>query len=314
MKKIIFIFSITLLLLFSGCTFSEIKGKIPFLPGEKTSGKKDFIGGTNGLTAEIKRPVEGGKAYESQLFKIEVLANNQGEAEAEGTTCVSGLSSKYFPGFSGCECQDFSLKGKRKEGKESLEGEDEMLVFEAGEIKSKELKDFAVTAKTRYDYQTFGIIKACLKKDTYSKEGCQITSEKNILKSVSSAPITIEKVTQDIIPETDQSIELRLNIQIKKSGEGDLYDLDEDKSQCETPLDIKRRIEVKLVNAPGTAICNPTELRTKRGTLTTTDEATASCKIKNIRINDEKGYESEMVIELDYTYETIDSNKFEVVS
>ena len=319
MKKIIIIILITALLLISGCTFSQIKEKI--MPGKiisGTTGKSQFIGGKEGIKAEIVRPIEGGEAYTTTPFKIEVQVSNEGEfgderEPATGTTCIFGLNKKYFPGFAGCDCKDFAIKGKRKIDKENIEGENEILTFEGGEIKKGELKEFSITEKTRYDYKTLGIIKPCIKKEMHSKEGCQITSQTNIRKSVSSAPITIEKVTQDIIPETDETIELRLKIEIKKTGDGDLYDLDEDKSQCTTPPDLKKRINVRLANTPGSATCDPTELRTKKETITSEDVATAHCKIKNVRVSGE-GYEPEITLILEYAYETTDSNKFEVVS
>ena len=302
MKKIIIL--IAALLVISGCipTFSGIKEKIPGQP----TGKTDFIGGTKGIEIEILNPLEGGKAYSDQPFNIAVRVSNKGESYSEGTTCVSGLNTKYFPGFSGCDCQDFMLEGKRKIEEKQSEGEEETLIFETGQITTGELKNFAVTASTRYEYKTFGIIKACIKKDAYSKEGCQISPQKNILKSASSAPLTIEKVTQEIIPETDETSTIIFNINLKKSGKGDLYSMDEDMSQCENPQDLKRKINLRLINAPGRSTCDPAELRKGK------DEVTAHCTVNNVKVLGES-YESEITLELEYAYETIESNKFEVV-
>lgn len=315
MKKIIIIIAILALLLFSGCaTLSKIK--LPGMPGTVTEGRKDFIGGIKGIEAEIINPREGGKVYatQQQRFQVAVEISNEGESKAEGTTCISGLNEKFFPGFSGCDCQDFMLEGKRKDGEQ--EEEKEILTFEGGKIQTEGLTEdpIPVTARTIYEYKTFGIIKACVKKDDYS-EDCKITPETNIRKSVSSAPVSIEKVTQNIIPVTDETIELRFNIEIKNIGKGDVYSLEEDKTQCRT-LDLKRKINVKMANAPGQAICDPVEMRTtsKAGIIgTEKDEAIAHCTVKNVRLP-RRSYESEITVILEYAYETIDSNQFEVVS
>lgn len=294
MKKTLVII-IALLIIISGCKFSELRDKIPGLP------KKVIIPGrvdsTKGVEAEIVRPTEEGKVYSNQLFNVIVKVSNEGESKAVGETCV-------FGSFSECECQEFRLEGKRKLEGESLEGEDETLTFDGGSITKEDIGEvsYFVTAKTRYNYKTYGIIKACIKKDPYSEEGCKTSG--SIPKSTSSAPLGIVKVTEEIIPETDETVNLVFNIELKESGEGDLYSLNEDKSQCKTPEGIKQNIDVKLINAPGRAYCDSTEL--KKG------EAGVQCRVNNVKAFDES-YESEITLEIEYAYETIDTNKFEVV-
>ena len=134
MKKIIIIL---IALLLTGCV--PKLPELPWLPGKTTTGKADFIGGTKSIEAEIIKPAEGGKVYANQPFNVIVRVSNEGESEAEGTTCISGLNKKYFPGFSGCECQDFKLEGKRRIEGERLEGEEEQLKFDIGTIKTEEL-------------------------------------------------------------------------------------------------------------------------------------------------------------------------------
>jgi len=298
MKKIILI--LIILVLISGCV------KIPKLklPGssQTTTGKSDFIGGTKGIEAGILSPIEGGKIYSTQPLNVVVGVTNEGESESEGTTCISGLNKKYFPGFWGCECQDFTLEGRRLIEGERLEGEEEQLTFEIGTINPEGLEGSTVTSKTRYDYKTYGIIKACVKKDAYSEEGCKITG-KNMIKSASSAPVGIVEVTEDIISETEETAKIIFNIKLKNSGKGKLYSLDEDKDQCETPVDLKKNINLRLINAPGRSHCNTVELKK--------DEATAQCTITNVKVLGES-YEPEITVELEYSYETIDSNIFEV--
>lgn len=287
MKKIII--ALIILLLIAGCV------KLPNIPGKlpgQTTGKKDFVGGTKGVEAEIVSPAEGGKIYLDMPFNVAVRVTNEGEAKAEGTTCI-------FGSFTECECQDFVLEEKRKSEGEKPEGEEKIIVFEGGKIEEKE--EAFITAKTRYDYKTYGITTACVKKDAYSKEGCQISG--NIMKSASSAPVTIQEVKEEIITETaEERAKIILTIKIEDSGKGELYGLDEDKAQCETQ-DMKKEINVRLVNAPGRSTCNPAQIRE--------GEATTKCVIEDVRLLDES-YESEITLELEYVYETIDTNKFEV--
>lgn len=294
MKRILITLAIILVLL-SGCTFSAIKEK---LPGQTVSGKEEFIGGPKGVETEIINPIEGGKAYLNMPFKVIVKTVNQGESESEGSTCV-------FSSFAGCGCQNFKLQGNRKIEKEKLAGEEETFTFEGGTIEKEEQKgSYFVTAKTRYNYMTYGIIQACVKKDAYSKEGCQMSPEKNILKSVSSAPITISDVKEEIIPETDETAKIIFKIDLKNAGKGDLYSMEEEKGQCETlSKDVKREIKVSLINSPGKSTCSPTEL--KEG------KATTHCTVDSVQVSGES-YEPEITIELEYAYETTDSNKFEV--
>lgn len=308
MKKIIILLMI--LLLINGCVkFSDIKEKLPGMPGTTTAGKKDFIGGTKGLTTEIISPTESGKVYSSQPFNVAVKLNNEGEAQARGATCV-------FGSFSECDCQEFTLEGKRKIEGESLEGEWKTLTFEKGMIDKEEgPTSFFITAETRYDYKTYGIIKACVKKDAYSKEGCQISPEKNMLKSASSAPIVISEVKQEIMPETEETVKLIFNIKIKNAGKGELYYSDREKTQCGAPSispQDKKTISVKMINAPGKAICKTAELREDKIKKLTKDETTTSCEVTGVTTLSET-YEPEIALELEYAYETIDSNKFEVV-
>jgi hypothetical protein len=301
MKKTIIILLAISLLIISGCTFSSMKIK---LPGSTPSGKEDFAGGSKGLESSIVSPAEAGKAYLNTPFKIVIQLNNEGESAAEGTTCA-------FGSFSTCECKTFTLQGKRRVEAEKLEGEKETLTFEGGQASKEEIEGTShfVTAKTRYNYKTYGIITACVKKDVYSEETgeCKIMPGKNVVKSVSSAPVSIAEVTEEMIPEADgETAKLVFGIKIKNLGKGNIYPLDGDKTQCETTYqEIKNRINVRMINAPGKATCNEAELK-KEG------EATTHCTVENVKILGES-YEPEITLELEYAYETIDSNKFEVV-
>ena len=59
-----------------------------------------------------------------------------------------------------------------------------------------------------------------------------------------------------------------------------------------------------MINAPGNVVCDTAKLKD--------DEATVRCTVDNVEVSDES-YESEITVELEYAYEIIDSNRFEVV-
>lgn len=301
MKKTIIILLAISLLIISGCTFSNLKLN---MPGSTPSGKEDFAGGSKGLESAIVSPAESGKAYLNTPFKIVLQLNNEGESTAEGATCA-------FGSFSACECKTFTLEGKKRVEEEKIAGEEETLTFEGGQVSREEIEGTShfVTAKTRYNYKTYAIIKACVKKDVYSQETgeCNVVSGKNIVKSVSSAPVSIVEVTEEMVPEEDgETAKLIFGIKIKNVGRGNIYPLDESKTQCETTVqETNKRINVRMINAPGKATCNQAELK-KEG------EATTHCTIENVKVLEES-YEPEITLELEYAYETIDSNKFEVV-
>lgn len=299
MKKIILALLLIFLLVISGCKVLELKPKLPGkLPGSTVSGQGDFIGGRLGLTATIATPVEKGKAYSGETFNAVVSLKNEGEATAEGATCV-------FGSFSGCECQDFVLEGRRMVEGEKLEGEETTLTFTGNTVEKDSESSNYVTAKTRYDYKTYGIIQACIKKEPYSKskEECNIVDE-NVVKSASSAPLNILEIKEELVPETDRIARLIFDVKLKHVGEGKLYSLDEGKDQCETSPEMKPRIDARLINAPGNSNCNSVELKE--------DEAELHCTVKDVELLDE-GYEVPITLELSYAYETIDSNQFEVV-
>ncbi|MBM3199311.1 hypothetical protein FJZ53_00115 [Candidatus Woesearchaeota archaeon] len=296
-KKLIIIISLVAILIL-GCPGIKLK-----LPGKSTtaSGKQDFIGGPKGVDAEVVYPLQGGKAYLAQPFRISVKAVNNGESDSDGKVCA-------FGSFSQCECQPFTLKSRTRVDKEKLEGEQATVTFETGKISQENLvgSSHFVTARTRYKYNTYGIATACVKKDSYSKEGCQLTPAKNILKSVSSAPLAIQEVNEAITPsEGGESVDLSFTIKIKNIGTGDVYNV-ANTLDCKTEDSSggDKKIGIRMLNAPGRATCTPVELK-KEG------DATTHCTINGVKLSTDD-YETEITIELEYAYETVDSNTFEV--
>lgn len=300
MKKVIVI-SLILLILVSGCAYKE---KLPGLPTPGKASSKEFISGDKGITIEMLSPVDKSKVYTNIPFKIRVKVLNEGEASAEGAVCAFGLPQKYFPSISGCTCQSFTLNGRQVLAGEKTEAKEEAFELGTSNVNKEDMTNFILTTSTKYDYNTYAVIKACIKKDV-SSEGCKLSPERNILEAVSSAPIQIVKATQDLIPTSEQDATLSLNIEIQNKGDGHLYDLDSSKEDCElkSKEDLEKNIEIDLVNAPGQSHCSPVRLEDKKGT--------AHCTVKGIKIRD-YDYEPEITIKLKYAYETIKSTSFEV--
>ncbi len=293
------------LIFISGCSFDISKINFPFIGGgTPISGKGQFIGGSSGIKSEIVKPSEGGRVRADSEFNINVKVENQGEGKAEGSTCLIGT------GYSGCDCQQFSLEGKKLIDGQKLSGEKETLKYSWGLIYEglEKQTSYVVTAITRYHYMTYGAIRACINYDLDSDGGCKFDPEENIIKSASSGPIGIVKVTQQIDPESgnDDLLRLTLDITLKHIGDGNLYGLDQSLEECRTPENVKKVVNINLINAPGRVQCDPAEFRPGK------KEAKAQCVVNDVRVSG-GSFETEITIELEYAYETIDSNKFEVI-
>jgi len=317
MKRIILL--VLVLVFISGCTLGEIRSKLPFMPSSTVTVRDGFIGGDKGIKSEIISPSKNGVAYLNQPLRVDVSVINEGESESEGTVCIWGLNRNYFTGFSGCECMDFSsLREVRMRDKEKLDGGKEVVTFDVGDIGEgeSELNEFVVTARTRYEYKTFGLIKPCIKKDLYSEEGCDFSESKNILKSVSSAPLKITEVTHNKVSSTDSTLDLRVDIKMKNSGNGNVYELNRGMDSCEIDPDLKMKVDVSLLNSPASFTCNSAEIRKDSSDNLLglgEDEGIASCTIRDIELADE-GYEiDDLIVQLEYVYETITTNGFQVI-
>ncbi len=294
---------LAILLMISGCS------QLPGLPKSKG---QSIIATTQSVITDIKNPAPNSEAPSNHEFTPAIDVANMGDSDAEGVVCISGLDEGLFSGFTGCECQDFKIYADDKDGDTTQE-----LEFGPYRIRTEDTQEAVMTAITRYSYKTTGTAKACIKKDLYSKTGCQtddITKRKrNMLARSSSGAVLIDKVTETIIPVDKETVTLSFSIEVEKASEGDIYDSSKTiYPSCREEGKLNKEITGSIEGLPeGSVTCSSAELDEKgQGTLT--------CEAGNIRLTDSSGnfifpgnnYEPEISIEINYGYEQKQSVKF----
>jgi hypothetical protein len=308
LKRIIVLF--VLLVFVSGCSsLDSLSSLFKNLPGIKTitpgGGGVSFIGGTNSITLSIMQPPEKGKVSKDIPLKVVVNLKNDGEALAEGMACITGLNPDIFDASEGCKCEEFSLKSRSRSQGEKGEGESRTINFDAGNINLNEYiaNDFSVTSIVRYNYMTYAAIESCVTKDVFNSKDCKTRQDARIV-GVSSAPIQISSVSQELLSTGEEEYTMSLFIEVAHKGDGRFFDKSASKDACSDDENVNKRIDVKLYNAPGSVTCGPLIIKKNE------EKGTATCTIKGISARD---YKTLINIELSYAYELRDSNNFEVV-
>lgn len=305
MRKAMIIILLFATLLIAGCT------QLPGLP--KKSGPS-IIATTQSITVEAKNPRSDEAVSGNHEFTPIIEAFDSGDADSEGVLCISGLSEDTFRGFTGCECQDFNIYADEKDGETSQEME-----FGPYSITAEEQKEELMTIATRYTYETKAQAKACMKKDVYSKTGCQLTNianqKRDIMTGSTSGAIKVTKITENIIPIDERLVTLSFNIEVEKASTGDIYDYNKASyPTCRAEEKQSKIITGELSGLPqGNIGCTEAELNEK-GT------GTLVCEAENLRLFDSKGnflfpgdsYEPDIEIKLKYGYEQISTIKFNV--
>jgi hypothetical protein len=171
------------------------------------TGDSVFEGGTQGLTARFEPfgVEENGifTIFDTEKFPIEIVLENRGEEDilpGEAEITLKGINTNDFTGISGKKLPNSELIEGISEF--NTEGDEEIVDFTPGEgAKYK----FDVTgffqpdifATFDYNYKTHLIIpKVCFKEDLQDNSVCDVQGSKKFF--VSAAPITVEKVEQDV--------------------------------------------------------------------------------------------------------------------
>lgn len=308
MKRIIPL--LVLILFVSGCSAMNSFGDLfKKLPGVTTitpsGGGKSYVGGTKSININMLQPAETGKISREVPLRVSVNVKNEGESPAEGQICVTGLNPTVFDESKSCECQEFSLKGKVRLEDETTEGEEITRNFDEGQPKIDEftVNDFSVTAIARYDYKTFASVEGCIRKDILTSKDCKPRQDAKLI-GVSSAPMQINSVVQELLLTSEDEYTMTLFIEVAHKGSGQFFDASLNKDACSTDESINKKVDVKLVNAPGRTTCSPLTIKKKE------EKATTTCTITGVQARD---YKPLMNIELSYAYEMRESNNFQVV-
>lgn len=304
------LFSLLVLILFSfsftGCSQLPSFGSEDVKTSRTASG---FIGG-DGLDFKISAPKDKAEInYESGDYVDVVLKlENNGEYTIDGgTVCIFGLDEKVF-NIEKCSCNRLPYMEKLKiEDDKIIETEpQDMVILDRSFIDLEEDREFTLSAVARYNYRTWCKVKACVKKDINSKEGCRVAYGKPteiLVKPCSGAPIKVTSVKESLRKGLDEdTVVLLLDIKVQNVGRGNLYDSDFVGMESCISEGENRKIGVTLVDVlgMGEVYCGDVELEKGKG------EVRCSLDL------DAEDYEPEFKVQLDYGYEIVDSNIFTI--
>ncbi|MBU2589646.1 MAG: hypothetical protein KKA65_04555 [Nanoarchaeota archaeon] len=308
MKKIILIILIASILVLSGCDLlSSITNKIPSkLPGLNQEEKQTTYGGTGTLETSIVNPKKSGTILNGYPFQPVVRIKNLGGSESYGQVCITGLDQDVFSGFSGCECLNY----QQRRVDETFEDID--LKFGAYNIQTEEEKAYALTAINRFKYGTNIKAEICITADIYEDQKCSAD-----ISQVTSGPLKINSIEETIIPLSDNLVTIIFRIEVDNVGDGNLWDLQRVNEQCVpfTPIDEdKKKIKTNIIRFPVSA-----DLQCQEVKLDENDEAIITCEAKQVSLLNSQGiylfdedYKPEVIFELEYAYETRESNTFSI--
>ncbi len=184
-----------------------------------------FFGGTKGITTQFVSGNPPSKFNEDQSVPIKVLLKNEGEydlASGDANVKLIGLNPESF----GFEERFLASKGNlRGKSELLLEGGEQTIDF--GNLKYLRTvtnsQTFKVRAKTCYPYQTEARIPVCIKSTQLEESGeeklCDISGEKVIQGSVSSGPIQITSLQEELLG----SDRVKFTIAIANNDNGKVY-------------------------------------------------------------------------------------------
>lgn len=295
----------------SGCTESVMEF-IKGLPGMPSGGETVILGGGGGLKMEIMAPADDETVNSEYPLEPTINVVNEGGSDSEGTICIFGLDERVFPGFSGCECEDYEVVVSDEDSESYKEA---IVEFPSYTMTGEEAAGkVSMTASNRYKYTTRGFFEACIKKDQYSKKGCQVKSGSrsvNLLKRTTSGPVSVTKVTE-VIKSEENSAELVFTIEVEKKARGSVLNLEDYSSHSCEIGERKQEFEVSLLNVPdeGDVYCGVGTLDEKGG-------GSVSCKA-DVTLFDKagnylyEGYSPEIGVEVSYSFEDIKTSMFTV--
>lgn len=236
MKKVMLLFGVILLLIFSGCDSSSSAKKNGF---ELSS----FNGGSDALTMKFgdSSPPDKVRDQSLQPFSVRILVENVGEydiPEGSGYVTLSGFN----PDDLGVSSGDISkplqyLRGYKKQGSNVISGGMQQIVFDNLKYVNSAISGsypFKFYANICYPYETKAFALICINGDTVpaiddSAVICDLEGKKSYANS--GGPVSIENVEQ--YPYGEHSIQIRFDIvHIPTSDDANVYEKGSIDSKC----------------------------------------------------------------------------------
>src|SRR3989344_1919038 len=292
MKKVIL--SLTIALLFiSACTGSDNNDT----PAPETV----FVGGTQGIVAQFEPfgVEESGvfSIFDTESFPIEITLTNEGEDDVnpgDVTLTLKGINTNDFSGIPKSELKNQESLDKVSEFNPN--GDEEVVDFTPDADAKYKLNVTGffqpdIFAQVDYNYTTHIVIPSvCYKEDPQDDSVCDVQGAKTF--AVSSAPITVSNVQQDI---AGRGI-IVLTIVIENAGNGRVALPSED-------FDLRfgkvaTFMETDAIEWECRSSGNPNEARL------VDNKATITCKL-NQPLAEDTLFTKQVELRLDYRYRTI---------
>jgi hypothetical protein len=315
MKRIVAIFVFVIIV--SGCATFNQKD---YEEGENvaTTCPPDCDSGSKGIVTNILAPAEKATVFENERLYPSVYLEDAGQADADGIVCLTGLDDEVFDLYSSCTCTgnfDISINDE-----DAINFEGQKIEFESVLAKPEESIEQTLSVVTRYIYTTYGIIDICLTGDPGEDSDCKgyLTEGDHaatILKTSSSGPLTISKVSETLSKVGADAVTMRLEVTAKIDSDPAMQLITSEdvySDGCSTLPESKGiTAETSLIMDNRRYDC--TNLVFEIGE----NEATTTCKVENIPTSDLIGGKVSKIkedswIEVNYAWEERQTVKFNV--
>jgi len=296
-------------LLLSACEVQTNTGEDP--DEQPTGCPYDCHSGSSSIDVTIDMPSPNTPEtyrYVNNNGKIrpEVTLHNNGEADVEfGKVCISGMSRETF-GFSGCDCQDFTVVVNDPDDPDFWEANVLFNEYIATLIDPDNPESTQITFSTRYDYKTYGVFTACVKAD-----GCTIGD--NVLDVSSKGPLTVTEVIE--IPSNSDGnyidLEFKVGLTANPASNEWLLSMDDaTMGTCDIPTESPEvRVKLYMEELGGYIDCGIVTIYA--------NDAQATCKVDNVPLTFDGSYverESQGYIEVEYGYLKTETVEFSVLT
>ncbi len=238
-------------------------------------------------------------------IRPEVTLHNNGEADSIGKVCIAGMSRETF-GFSGCDCQDFTVVVNDPDDPDFWEANVLFNEYTATLADPTEAESTQITFYTRYDYKTYGVFTACVKAD-----GCDIGD--NVLDVSSKGPLTVTEVIEIPSSSDGSYIDLDFVVGLKVSEGNQEWLLSSDDAYmgtCDIPTEFADvRVKLYMEELGGYIDCGIVTIYA--------NDAQATCKVDNVPLTFDGSYverESQGYIEVEYGYLKTETVEFSVLT
>ncbi|MBS3152941.1 hypothetical protein J4426_00025 [Candidatus Woesearchaeota archaeon] len=261
-----------------------------------------FFGGIDGVSIEFEKLAPPTQFGQDDSVSIKTILKNKGEFDLQtgkAKARIFGINLNNFGLTSDYKGTEGSLRAR---GEFSEQGGEQVIDF--GNARYNQIivnsQDFTIRARVCYPYQTKALVDVCIT-PLIAKEGdkgvCTIDGQKIKESDISSAPVQVTEVTEEI----RGSDQVRFNIGIENKGKGNVFLPDTTCEQTEegaTRVAMVDKLEVDVLN-PSEVQCDfRTSELSSRGIV----ELNGGKTVLSCFTTATDSYEEKLNIRLNYVY------------